>query len=94
MLNILVVCGMGLGSSHYVLLNTIDILKKYQMKATVNNCDFFTAQETDADIYIGAGYIVSQIHRDGCKVHLEDLVDREELELKLKKVWENGHGRI
>ena len=82
-MKIVVVCGMGLGSSHFLLMETIDLIKKHGIDATVDNTDVFTAQSDDADLFIGADYIVSLLDDSKNKVGLEDILCKEELESKL-----------
>jgi PTS system ascorbate-specific IIB component len=87
-MKILVVCGMGLGSSHYLLLETIKLVKELEFDAEVDNCDVFTAQSTSADVYIGADYIIEIIEQPGIKIGLEDLLDENELRTKLHQLQE------
>ncbi len=93
-MKILVVCGMGLGSSHFLLMETIKLIKQYHIDATVDNCDVFTAQSTEADVFIGADYIVSLIEQDGTIIGLEDILSSEELEKKLIKTLEELNGTV
>ena len=93
-MTILVVCGMGLGSSHFLMMETIKIIKKHGMDATVDNCDVFTAQSTEADIFIGADYIVGLIEQNGTKIGLEDILSSEELEVKLLQTVEALNGTL
>lgn len=82
-MKIIVVCGMGLGSSHFLLMETIALIKSYGIDATVDNTDVFTAQSEDADLFVGADYIVSLIDDDKHKIGLEDILSKAELESKL-----------
>lgn len=93
-MRILMVCGMGLGSSHFLMMEAIKIIKKHAIEATVDNCDVFTAQSTEADIFIGADYIVSLIEQEGTKIGLEDILSSEELEEKLLLTVEALNGTI
>lgn len=93
-MKLLVVCGMGLGSSHFLLMETIEIIRKHELDATVDNCDVFTAQSTEADVFIGADYIVSLIEQPGLKVGLEDILSAEELEEKLLEALEGINGNL
>lgn len=93
-MKLLVVCGMGLGSSHFLLMETIGIIKKHKIDATVDNCDVFTAQSTEADVFIGADYIVSLIEQPGLKVGLEDILSADELEEKLLQALEATNGEL
>lgn len=86
-MKILVVCGMGLGSSHYLLMEVISIIKELGIKdADVDNCDLFTAQNIDADVFIGADYIINMIDGEGIKIKLDDILDKDELRDKLKEL--------
>lgn len=87
-MKILIVCGMGLGSSHYLLLETIKLVKEFGLNAEVDNCDMFTAQSTEADVYIGADYLIGMISVDGVKIALEDILDEEELRKAIKELKE------
>jgi len=93
-MKILVVCGMGLGSSHFLMMETIKLIKQYEINATVDNCDVFTAQSTEADVFIGADYIVSLIEQEGAIIGLEDILSSEELEAKLLKTLEEMNGAV
>lgn len=93
-MKILVVCGMGLGSSHFLLMETIKLIKKHGIEATVDNCDVFTAQSTEADIYIGADYIVGLLEQEGHRIGLLDILSADELEEKLLKVMEDLDGTV
>ncbi len=93
-MTILVVCGMGLGSSHFLLMETIKIIKKHGIDARVDNCDVFTAQSMEADIFIGADYIVGLIEQTGMKLGLVDILSSEELEEKLLKTLEAFDGTL
>ncbi|MBN2897216.1 MAG: PTS sugar transporter subunit IIB [Clostridia bacterium] len=93
-MKILVVCGMGLGSSHFLLMETIALIKKHGIQATIDNTDLFTAQSEDADLFIGADYIVSMIEKPGIKIGLDDILDGYELEAKLLSALEVLHGNL
>ena len=93
-MKILVVCGMGLGSSHFLLMETIALIKKHDILATVDNTDLFTAQSEDADLFIGADYIISMIETKGMKIGLLDILSSEELEEKLIRALEVLHGDL
>ncbi|SHK06636.1 PTS sugar transporter subunit IIB [Tepidibacter formicigenes] len=92
MINIVVVCGMGLGSSHFVLMNVMEILKEYEVEANVENTDLFSANFKDGDIFIGADYLMEQLDNCKNKIYLDDLVDKDELKRKLLKSLEDIYG--
>lgn len=88
MLKVVVVCGMGLGSSHYILSEVIKILKDIELDADVENTDLFSAADKEADIYIGADYIMNLLETDKTKIYLEDLLDEAELRAHMLKLKE------
>lgn len=85
MLKIIVVCGMGLGSSHYISMNVIEILKENKIDANVENCDLLSSFTKEAHIFIGADYFMEQLQDKPLTVCLDDLFDRDELKDKLLK---------
>lgn len=87
-MKILVVCGMGLGSSHYLLLEVIKLVKEFHIDGEVDNCDLFTAQSVEADVYIGADYIIGLLEQDGIKIGLNDILDESELRERIKELKE------
>lgn len=87
-MKIFVVCGMGLGSSHYLLLEVIKLVKEFGLDAQVDNCDLFTAQSTEADVYIGADYLMGMLNCEGVIIGLEDILDHTELRTHIKGLKE------
>lgn len=85
-MKILVVCGMGLGSSHYLLMEVISIIKELNIRAEIDNCDLFTAQNAEADVFIGADYIINMLDGAGVKIGLDDILDEKELRDKLEQM--------
>lgn len=87
-MKIVVVCGMGLGSSHYLLTEIIKILKEIELEAEVENCDLFSASDRGADVYIGADYIMHLLDTPHLKIGLADVLDHEALKKHLEHLKE------
>lgn len=83
-MNILVMCGNGLGSSFMIELNVKKVLKKLGIEAKVDHTDLTSAKSVEADIYVGAKDIIVNFKKDNIKtVVLENIMDLNELETKL-----------
>lgn len=83
-MNILVMCGNGLGSSFMIELNVKKVLKKLGIEAKVDHTDLASAKSVEADIYVGAKDIIVNFKKDNIKtVALENIMDLNELETKL-----------
>jgi len=83
-MNILVMCGNGLGSSFMIELNVKKVLKKLGIEAKVDHTDLTSAKSVEADIYVGAKDIIVNFKKDNIKtVALENIMDLNELETKL-----------
>ena len=82
---IVVVCGMGLGSSFYVELNICDILEKYncQNKYIVSHQALYEAAWEIADYIVVGQDLESSVPEEKNKIVLENIIDKEELEEKL-----------
>jgi PTS system ascorbate-specific IIB component len=91
-IKILVVCGMGLGSSYFVMQNVLEAIKKLKWNAQVENTDIFNAASMEADLVIGADYLVDLVEGHGRKLALNDLLDEDELLHKLMQMKEIVHG--
>lgn len=63
-MNILVVCGSGLGSSFILELNVKKALKAMGKEAEVTHTDLASAKAEKADIYLGAADIVNELAKD------------------------------
>ncbi|QBD84026.1 MtlR transcriptional regulator [Clostridium tetani] len=84
MLNIVIVCSLGLGSSFIIEANVKRYFKNKKIKHNIIRCDVTTAGLYDPDIYICSEDINFYIDKkDIAKVELEDLLDQEEIKFKL-----------
>lgn len=89
---ILVVCGMGVGSSYFVMQNVIKAVQLLEWEAEVENTDIFNAAALDADLILGADYLVDLVESDAIKIPLDDLLDEQELMDKLNRLKERFNG--
>jgi PTS system ascorbate-specific IIB component len=90
-IKILVVCGMGLGSSYFVMQNVIQAVKVMGWNAEVENSDVFNAASMEVDLLVGADYLVDLVESDCIRIALDDLLDPEELADKMERVKEQLH---
>ncbi|BES65139.1 hypothetical protein SANA_15780 [Gottschalkiaceae bacterium SANA] len=90
-IKILVVCGMGVGSSYFVMQNVIQAVKEMGWNAEVENTDIFNAASMEVDLLVGADYLVDLVESDCMRIALDDLLDQDELVEKMKKVKEQLH---
>lgn len=91
-IKILVVCGMGVGSSYFVMQNVLNAVQTLNWQAEVENTDIFNAAALDADVIIGADYLVELVESEAKKIPLDDLLDEQELIEKLKRLKERFDG--
>lgn len=87
MKKILVVCGNGLGSSFMIEMTVKNVLKDMGVEAEVSHTDLTTSKTESADIYLGAGDIVSTLD-DGNRtvVGLKNILDKNEIKSHLEKL--------
>ncbi|UUI03840.1 PTS sugar transporter subunit IIB [Oceanobacillus jeddahense] len=89
MLQILVVCGAGLGSSFACQMSVETVLKEINVQAKVDHSDIASAAGTNADIIISGQNFKEQFSRYDLSqdlIFLERLVDKEEIREKLTPV--------
>ena len=92
MLQILVVCGAGLGSSFACQMSVESVLQDIGVEAKVDHSDISSAAGTRADIIISGKNFESQFQRYDLAVDLiflERLVDKKEIEEKLVPVLQS-----
>jgi PTS system ascorbate-specific IIB component len=84
-MKILVVCGVGLGSSFIIEMNVKKVIKELEIEADVSHTDLTTAKTEAADYYIGSGDIMDQL-QDGKKktISLQNLFNMGELTEAIK----------
>lgn len=89
MLNILAVCGAGLGSSFACQMSVEAVLKDLGVKAKLDHTDISSVAGAKADIVISGKNFEKQFERYtiNCpKIFLERLVDKNEIKEKLVPV--------
>ncbi|WPC76068.1 PTS sugar transporter subunit IIB [Vibrio porteresiae] len=77
---VLIVCGNGLGSSFIVEMNVKKILQELGKEAEVSHTDLTSAKSEQADLYLGASDIISNLE-DGHRntIGLKNLLDNNKL---------------
>ena len=89
MLNILMVCGAGLGSSFACQMSVESVLKDLGVEAKLDHCDISSASGMRADIIISGKNFETQFKRydiDAEKIFLNRLIDKTEIKEKLVPV--------
>ncbi|OOM76621.1 PTS sugar transporter subunit IIB [Clostridium sp. BL-8] len=80
-MNIMTVCGMGMGSSLILKMNVDDILKKNGIKADVEACDLGSVNGKATDLVITTYELKSQIEDKGFNVvYVHNVVDKKSIE--------------
>lgn len=84
-MKIMVVCGNGLGSSFIMELNVKKALKELGKTAEVDHTDLTSAKSVQADLFIVAADIMSQLE-DGNRtiINLENMMSIPEIKTKLE----------
>lgn len=91
MVNILAVCGAGLGSSFACQMAVEAVLKELGVEAKLDHTDISSVSGTRADIIISGKNFEKQFERYAIncpKIFLERLVDKKEIKAKLVPVLE------
>lgn len=85
MKKILVVCGNGLGTSLMMEMAVKDVLKKLNLEAEVNHEDLSSAISSQADIWVAATDVATQLREAGKEnvVSLTNIFDKIALEAQL-----------
>ncbi len=89
-LNILFVCGAGLGSSFAAQMSAEDVLTKLGVTAKLDHCDISSAVSMKPDVIITAENFRTQskfsIDPQTAMVYLKNIVSKAEIEEKLTPV--------
>ena len=89
MINILMVCGNGCGSSLVCQMAVEAVLKELGVQAHVDHSDMLSASSKQADILIAGINFKTQFDTFKLfpnKIYLKSLVNRQEIREKLQKV--------
>ena len=93
-LDILFVCGAGLGSSFAAQMSAEDVLNKLGVQAKLDHCDISSAVSMRPDVIITAENFRSQFEKfpldpSTAMVYLKNIVSKSEIEEKLTPVLLN-----
>lgn len=93
-LNILFVCGAGLGSSFAAQMSTEDVLNKLGVVANLDHVDISSAVSMKSDIIITAENFRSQFEKFSIDpsttlIYLKNIVSKPEIEEKIIPVLKN-----
>lgn len=86
---ILFVCGAGLGSSFAAQMSAEDVLNKFNVEAKLDHVDISTAASSQPDIIITASNFEKQFARVNINeekttvIYLKNIVSKQEIEEKL-----------
>lgn len=84
-MKIMAVCGHGLGSSFMLEMNIKKALKQIGVEAEVEHADLSSATPDAADLFVVGKDLSSSINvQDDKKVVLNSIIDKKELEEKLR----------
>ena len=83
-MNVLVVCGMGFGTSLMVLMNVKDLGKEHGIEVEGEAIDLSSAKGREADLVVASSEIADSLSESKAPVvSLNNLVDKAELEQKV-----------
>ncbi|MGH2117696.1 MULTISPECIES: PTS sugar transporter subunit IIB [Aerococcus] len=86
---ILFVCGAGLGSSFAAQMSAEDVLNKYNVNSKLDHVDISTAASSKADVIITASNFEKQFQKFDIDqemtpiIYLKNIVSKQEIEEKL-----------
>ena len=83
-MNIVTVCGMGMGSSLILKMNIDDILKKNGISAEVEACDLGSVTGRSVDLVVTTNELKSQLEGKGFNiVYVNNVIDKKAIEEKV-----------
>lgn len=89
-MNIVTVCGMGMGSSLILKMNIDDILKKNKIEAEVEACDLGSVSGLKFDFAVTTNELKSQLEDRGYKiVCVNNVIDKKAIEEKILDAIKN-----
>ncbi len=93
-LNILFVCGAGLGSSFAAQMSAEDVLNKLGVEAKLDHCDISSAVSMKPDVIITAENFRSQFEKFSvdpktAMIYLKNIVSKNEIEEKITPVLQD-----
>ena len=91
-INILMVCGAGLGSSFACQMSVEDVLQKMGVEANLDHCDISSAASMHPDIILTAMNFKTQFEKFSINeektriIYLKNIVSKAEIEEKLSPI--------
>lgn len=83
-LQVLTVCGVGMGSSLILRMTAEEVFKELGLRARVTATDTSSARSMPADVILGQGMHTSEFEGAApAVISVDNFLDREELERKL-----------
>lgn len=83
-MNIVTVCGMGMGSSLVLKMAVDDILSSHGITANVEACDLGSLDGREADLVITTDGLRSQVEPKGYKtIYVHNVIDKPAIEKEL-----------
>lgn len=89
-MNIVAVCGMGMGSSLILKMNIDDIIEKNGVKAEVDACDLGSISGKQIDLLVTTNELKSQIEGNGYNaVYVTNVIDKKAIEKVVMEAIKN-----
>lgn len=89
-MNIVTVCGMGMGTSLILKMSIDDILKKNKIEAEVEACDLGSMLGKVADLVVTTYELKSQIEDKGYNtIYVKNVIDKKGIEEKVMEAINN-----
>lgn len=86
-MNIVTLCGLGVGSSLMLKMTVEEILEEEGIRGRVENLDLGSAKAKQADIYVVSKDMNTNMRDiEGKIIYIENLTDKEELRKKLVEI--------
>ena len=86
-MNIVAVCGMGMGSSLVLKMSIDDILAAHGISANVEACDLGSLEGRNADLVVTTDGLRSQVETKGYKtIYIHNVIDKQSIEKALLDV--------
>lgn len=82
-MNIITVCGLGMGSSLIMKMTVQDVMKKLDVKANVEHADMGTVNGKNADLIVTTEGFKKNFKDQDNVIFIKNIVDKEEMEEKI-----------
>jgi PTS system ascorbate-specific IIB component len=83
MLNIVTVCGLGVGSSLILKMTVDSVLKELDIKANIEHWDMGTIKSKNADLIVTTSEFRKSFKGQDNVIFVDNIVDKEEMKTKL-----------